>query len=320
MKRVSVVVPVLNGSATIGALLTSLDAQTLPHDDFEVCVVDDGSTDGTQELVRAFALVARVSVRLVERPHAGPASARNAGLANTSGESVAFTDADVEVTPQWLAHALARFGSEPSLAGVEGRTLPKGTPGTLTHQMKNESGGLYMTCNIAYRREWIDRAGGFDERFGTAFLEDSDLAFRVMTAGGEIAFDPEVLVYHQVLHQGRRKFWREARKRFYVPLIMRSHPRLYKQLLRPIVPAYPSIYIEELLAVMATVFSLASGAWAAAVPSALLSAISFRRVAHAWRARDAVSILQAIAMPFVQGFWVTAGWLRFMRAERVGGP
>lgn len=318
--RVAVVVPVLNGSSTIAATLASLDVQTLDPAAFEVVVVDDGSTDGTPDLVRAFGATSRAEINLIERPHAGPAAARNAGVDATASEFVAFTDADVEVSPRWLARALARLDSEPALAGVEGRTVPKGTPGTLTHQMRNETGGLYMTCNIVYRRTAIASVGGFDERFRTAFLEDSDLAFRLIEQGDEIRFDPEVLAYHAVLHQGRRKFWREGHKRFYVPLIRQKHPRLYKQLLKPVVPMYPAIYVEEVLSVTATLVAASAGAWAAAVPSAMLAGISFRRIAHAWRARDPLSILQSLTMPFVHAFWVSLGWLRFAVLERIGAP
>jgi glycosyltransferase involved in cell wall biosynthesis len=318
--RVSVVVPVLNGARTILATLASLDAQTLDPATYEVVVVDDGSTDGTPDAIRAYAAGARAQIDVIERPHFGPAAARNAGIEATASEFVAFTDADVEVSPQWLARALARLDAEPALAGVEGRTLPKGTPGPLTHQMRNETGGLYMTCNMVYRRTVIEATGGFDERFRTAFLEDSDLAFRILEKGDAIKFDPEVLAHHAVLHEGRRKFWKEARKRFYVPLIRVKHRRLYRQLLKPVVPMYPSLYVEEVLSVSATIIAAVNGAWAAAVPSAMLSGIAFRRVAHAWRAHDPISILQALCMPFVQAFWVGLGWLRFAVLERIGAP
>src|SRR5687767_7328470 len=140
--RVAVVVPVLNGASTIAATLASLDAQTLDPASFEIVIVDDGSTDGTPDLVRAFASTARAEINVIERPHAGPAAARNTGVDATASEFVAFTDADVEVAPHWLSRALARLDAEPTIAGVEGRTVPKGTPGTLTHQMRNETGGL----------------------------------------------------------------------------------------------------------------------------------------------------------------------------------
>jgi hypothetical protein len=278
--------------------------------------VDDGSTDGTPELVEAFAAVARARVRLVRIPHAGPAAARNAGVNATTAPAIAFTDADVEVANDWLERALRRLHRERRLAGVEGRTLAKGDPGTLTHQMRNETGGLYMTCNMVYRRDAIGAAGGFDERFRTAFLEDSDLAFRVIANGGEIAFDPSVVVHHQVIFQGRRKFWKDARKRSYVPLIKRSHPALYKRLLRPVVPMYPPIYLEEVLAIAALATAIVTKAWAAAIPVALLLGLALRRVAHALRARDPVSFVQAALMPFVQGFWVLFGTIKFAHAGR----
>ncbi|MCA1832386.1 MAG: hypothetical protein LC750_06595, partial [Actinobacteria bacterium] len=188
-------------------------------------------------------------------------------------------------------------------------------PGTLTHQMHNVTGGLYMTCNMAYRRDAVEAVGAFDERFETAFLEDSDLAFKVLARGGKIPFAPEVLAHHLVLHHGRRKFWRDARKRMYVPLVMRKHPQLYRRLLKPVVPAFPAIYVEEVLSLLTMLMAILTHAWAVAIPASALTGISLRRVAHALRARDPVSILQASTMPFVQGFWVSMGWLRFARVQ-----
>ncbi len=311
----SVVVPVLNGAKTLPATLASLDAQTIDPSQYEIVVVDDGSTDGTPDLVEAFAQVARSPVRLVRIPHAGPAAARNAGVNAATTDAVAFTDADVEVAPDWLERGLKRLYRADADA-VEGSTLPKGDPGTLTHQMRNVTGGLYMTCNMIYRRDAIGAAGGFDERFKAAFLEDSDLAFRVIANGGEIVFDPGVVAYHQIIFQGRRKFWKDARKRLYVPLIKRSHPKLYKTLLRPVVPMFPPVYLEELLAIAALATAIATRAWAAAIPVALLLGLALRRVAHALRARDPISFVQAALMPFVQGFWVLLGTIKFMRAGR----
>lgn len=309
-RRISVVVPVYNGEHLIAGCLAALDAQTIPSDDYEVLVVDDGSTDGTRSVVVRIAAASRMTVTLIEQVrNAGPAAARNAGLERASAPLVAFTDADVEVAPDWLAAALARFAAEPTIAGVEGATLPKGTTGTFTHQMENTRGQLYMTCNMIYRRDSLE--GGFDERFRLAFLEDSDLAFRVLDAGGVIVFAPEVLAHHLVLQEGRRKFWREARKRFYNPLLYRKHPVLYRRLLKPVVPAFPAHYIDYLLAVAVESVALGTQAWPAATVAALLVLWTLKRVAFSLKARTPGSIAQAALVPFAQTFWAVAGMIRF---------
>ena len=307
--RASVVVPVLNGASTIGSTLASLDAQTLTPEEYEVIVVDDGSTDGTPDLVRGFAEVLRVNVVVIQRPHAGPAAARNAGVEVATGELVAFTDADVEVAPDWLERALERLDADTRLDGIEGRTVPKGTVGTYTHQMRNLAGGLFMTCNMIYRRAAL--AGGFDERFKMAFLEDSDLAFGLLDRGGRIEFAPDVLAHHLVLPEGRRKFWREARKRFYNPLLARKHPVAYRHLLRPVVPGIPAPYLDYLIALSVLAASLFTRAWVVTPFAGLAALWSLRRVAHVLRARDPLALVQAAVVPFVQAFWVGLGMIRF---------
>lgn len=309
---VSVIMPVFQGGDLVVGALRALDAQTLDPSRYEVIVVDDGSTDGTPERCETVAAHMRASVKVVRQErNGGPAAARNTGIAHAEGRFLAFTDHDCEVAPDWLEKALARFAADPALAGVEGRTEPKGAPGTLTHQMVNRTGGLYMTCNMIYAREAVEAIGGFDERFRLAFLEDSDVAFGVMESGGAIEFDPDVLVHHLVLQEGRAKFGREARKRMYNPLLFRKHRALYIKHLQPVVPGLPRLHVRYLgwllLASVFAAFSLFGGTVLALFPWA----VQARRVAHAYRARDVVSVLQALAHPFVQTYWVLRGCIRF---------
>jgi len=310
--RVSVIVPAFRAAHLIRACLRSLDEQTLPPEAYEVIVVDDGSDDDTAGVAERFAADARAGVKVVSLPeNRGPAAARNAGMAASSAPVLAFTDADCKAAPDWLERGLARLDAEDAPAGVEGRTDPEGEPGTLTHQMRNPTGGLFMTCNMLYRRDALERAGGFDERFRAAFLEDSDVAFAVLEDGGDIVFAEDVIVYHQVLHEGRRKFWNDARKRFYNPLLRAKHPDLYAEHITPVVPGLPGLHLRymfwTLLPFLLWAIRLPGGSVLATIPWVFF----LRRLAHAYRARDAVSVLQVAAVPFVQTFWVLRGAVRF---------
>ncbi|MGC2301724.1 glycosyltransferase family 2 protein [Candidatus Binatus sp.] len=112
MPRVSVIIPAYNAVATIGGTIDSVIAQTLQ--DFEIICVDDGSTDGTLPTIRQYA----DRVRLIEQANSGPAAARNNGAHNSSGEYLAFLDADDIWTPQFLERSVAALDADPALSLV----------------------------------------------------------------------------------------------------------------------------------------------------------------------------------------------------------
>src|SRR5262245_50985738 len=98
---VSVIIPLYNKATTVERTLASIDAQTIR--DFEVIVVDDGSTDGSADLIAAWP---EPRIRLIRQENAGPGAARNKGLAEANGRYVAFLDADDEWLPEFLEHSL----------------------------------------------------------------------------------------------------------------------------------------------------------------------------------------------------------------------
>ncbi|HJU37616.1 MAG TPA: glycosyltransferase [Gaiellaceae bacterium] len=100
MPAVSVIIPAYNAEAFLARAIRSVERQT--YSDFEIVVVDDGSTDGTDEVARGFS-----GVRCVRRPHLGEAATRNHGLEEAAGDLVAFLDADDEWLPEKLAHQVS---------------------------------------------------------------------------------------------------------------------------------------------------------------------------------------------------------------------
>ncbi len=96
MPRVSVIIPAYNAAATLAGTIDSVLAQTLK--DFEIICVDDGSTDATLAIIKEYG----DCVRLIEQANSGPAAARNNGARNSSGEYLAFLDADDIWKPQFL--------------------------------------------------------------------------------------------------------------------------------------------------------------------------------------------------------------------------
>ncbi|MGB0059921.1 glycosyltransferase family 2 protein [Candidatus Binatus sp.] len=112
MPRVSVIIPAYNAAATIAGTIDSVVGQSF-HD-FEIICVDDGSTDGTLAIIRQYA----DGVRLIEQANSGPAAARNNGARHSSGEYLAFLDADDVWTPQFLDRGVAALDADRSLSLV----------------------------------------------------------------------------------------------------------------------------------------------------------------------------------------------------------
>jgi glycosyltransferase involved in cell wall biosynthesis len=197
--KVSVNIAVKNRRALLAKCLGGLDAQTFR--DFEVVVVDNGSTDGTAEDVAARATTFPLTV-VTELGSLG--AVRNAGVAASRGELVAFVDSDCVPTPDWLAKGLAAFDDD--VAVVQGATLPD-SDATLGRwfvtQEITEFTRRYEACNLFYRRAALLGAGGFDEAIGF-FGEDSAAGWAVRRLGLGERFAPDAVVHHAVTHPGIR--------------------------------------------------------------------------------------------------------------------
>jgi glycosyltransferase involved in cell wall biosynthesis len=220
--EIAVVVPARNAAATIGRTLAALAAQDLGAQ-AEIVVVDDASADDTAALAeRAGARVVRL-----ERP-AGPAGARNAGVAATTAPLVAFTDADCEPAPGWL-RALAAALRDADL--VTGPIEPERAAGPFDRTLRRDGPSpLFETANLGVRRAVLDRVGGF-EPFAPAagsrhFGEDVVLAWRALRAGARRAYAPEALVRHAVFARGPRAFVAERERLRLFPALVREVPEL----------------------------------------------------------------------------------------------
>lgn len=230
MTSVAVVVATRNRSGLLPRLLESLAA--LDPAPAEVVVVDDASTDDTAEVLGAAEREGRLplSVLRLEAP-SGPAVARNAGWRRCTAEFVAFTDDDCRPRPGWLGalvHA-AREGAEV----VQGRTLPDPSRprGPFSHTMSVlEFSGRFETCNMLYRRDVLERVGGFDETFRHAYGEDTDLGLRATTSGAAFAFAADAVVYHDVTPSSFVERMKSAHRLEGVVLAVAHHPRLREQM------------------------------------------------------------------------------------------
>ena len=209
--RVSVLVCAYNAADTLDECLTSLERLTYP--DFEVIVVNDGSSDRTGVIARQHPLC-----RVIDLDHAGLSAARNAGLAAATGDIVAYTDADVRVDPDWLTYLVQPFASADVVA-AGGLSLPPldspwmahcvaRAPGGPTHVLLDDRTAEHVPgCNLAVRRDALRAIGGFNPIYLRAG-DDVDVCWRLQNAGGRIEFVPAALVWHH--HRASvRAYWRQ---------------------------------------------------------------------------------------------------------------
>ncbi len=231
MLAASVIVPARNAQLTLGRTLAALAAQRLEHD-YEVIVVDDGSSDGTAALAAASPGPLTV---LKQRP-LGPAAARNLGVSRARAPALAFCDADVFPASGWLRAGLrALEGAEV----VQGRVLPDPQaelgPFDRTLWITSEV-GLWETANLFVRRTLFDRIGGFEEwitprRGGKALAEDVWFGYRALSQGASHAFCEEALAHHAVFARGWAEYVRERGRLRYFPAMARKMPELRQSFL-----------------------------------------------------------------------------------------
>lgn len=210
--RISVVVCSYNGSRTIRETLEGL--KRLEYPDFELIVVNDGSTDATP------AIAAEYPVRLISTENRGLSSARNTGWQAASGEIVAYIDDDAYPDPHWL-HYLAHTFVTTDCAAAGGPNLPPpgdgptaecvaNAPGGPVHVLVSDSEAEHIPgCNMAFRREALAAVGGFDPRFRVAG-DDVDLCWRLESRGGRIGFHAGALVWHH-RRNSVRAYWRQQK-------------------------------------------------------------------------------------------------------------
>ncbi|CAA9420174.1 GT2_Glycos_transf_2 / GT2_Glyco_tranf_2_3 / GH2 / GT27 / GT2_Glyco_tranf_2_2 [uncultured Leptolyngbya sp.] len=197
--KVSVVVCAYNAERTMDSCLASLKKLNYPN--YEVIVVNDGSTDRTLEITQRYDYA-----RLISQENKGLSAARNVGIAAATGEIVAFTDSDCVADPDWLTYLVGKFLSS-GVSAVGGPNLPPPedslvpacvavSPGAPVHVLLSDEVAEHIAgCNMAFRREALLEIDGFDPVFHAAG-DDVDLCWRLQDKGYIISFSPAALVWH----------------------------------------------------------------------------------------------------------------------------
>jgi len=306
--RVSVVIPSWNGRELLDGALASLREQRFR--DFEIVVVDNGSTDGTAAHLAAVWPEAEVVALPKNRGFAG---AVNAGIGRARGEYVALLNNDMELDEGWLGELVAALDAAPRAGSAASKLRMLREPGVLDgagdlvtwygatwrrghgerdRGQYDEPGEVAGPCAGAalYRRDALEEVGGFDGRF-FAYLEDADWALRAQLAGRPCVWVPSAVAYHLGGATSRRMgdLETELIARNTLALVLKSFPAARLAAWAPLIAGYQLWVLAA--AVRRGAWRAVLRGWGAAargLPSTLRARAEVRRRTRDPRALDAV--------------------------------
>ncbi len=326
--QLSVVIPTHNRKDLLIAILATLSKVRHTPGEMEVVVVDDGSQDGTDQMLAARQDTYPLRVLRNEKPQ-GPSAARNRGAEAAQGEILGFLDSDVLVDPGWWQAAKPRF-EDPKTAAVEGATLPPpgaAQPTPFSHFVSNQRGNSFQTCNLFCRRQVFQEVGGFDKRFSWKardgkirhVREDTDLAFSILEKGYSIVFASEAKAFHPIFPASRNVYFHKTYHGPYEILLRRKHPKLYQQYLNWIDGReFPVFYWGIYLGLPIVALGLTWFNWLLGIVGAGMLSLGWAGSVYAVCRRRKVSMpdvlvlgAQFVLIPWFRLFWVLVGMWKF---------
>ncbi len=196
--RISVVVCSFNGESSIRDTLEELTKLEYPN--YEVIVVNDGSTDKTASIAKEY------NVHLISTENQGLSNARNTGCKAATGEIIAYIDDDAYPDPHWLTYIAHTFmttsfvcAGGPNITPLDDGPIADcvaNAPGGPIHVLISDTEADHVPgCNMAIRKEALIAIGGFDPRYRAAG-DDVDICWRLQEKGGKIGFSPSAIVWH----------------------------------------------------------------------------------------------------------------------------
>ena len=258
MNFFSIIIPLYNRPAEIRELLDSLTQQTYKH--FEVVVVEDGSTEKSEEIVASFR--DRLEVKYFFKENSGPGLSRNYGAARASGDYLIFLDSDCivpatylqEIEDELAEHPVDAFGG-PDRAHESFTDLQKAinysmtsilTTGGIRGKKKSMEKFHPRSFNMGFSRRVFEVTGGFS---GMRFGEDIDMSIRIMEAGFQTRLFPAAYVYHK-----RRTSWKKFFKQIYNSGIARINLYLLHPASLKVVHLLPACFVGGVLVLVIGAF------------------------------------------------------------------
>jgi glycosyltransferase involved in cell wall biosynthesis len=227
--RATVIVPTRNRADRLDACLAALAHQSLPADQFEIIVVDNGSTDATAARIARWSEL-RPGLRRVEEPEPGVSRARNAGVAAARGDLLAFVDDDAVAESRWLATLLGAYDRWPRVGAACGRARlrlerrPPSWYGRFTESWYSamdfgptarlllDPNEVPWSLNLSARAALAREVGGFPAQLGRVdgnlhSGEEYPFISGVRATGMHIAYEPDAVVWHAVPAERLRLRW-----------------------------------------------------------------------------------------------------------------
>lgn len=227
---VSVVIPAHNAEKTIGQTIEACINQDY-GENFEIIVVNDGSTDNTERVVK------RCPVKYIAQKNAGPAAARNRGWKASRGEIICFIDSDCVPNSNWLSTLLRHYRNDTNIDVVCGSYEIADSESLLArciqeeiafrHSKMPKNVRFFGSYNFSIKRSVLEKVGGFDETFLQASGEDNDLSYRVQKGGYRIVFDNNALVAHHHRDSLYRYLKDQYVHGYWRAKLYRDHPDMY---------------------------------------------------------------------------------------------
>jgi glycosyltransferase involved in cell wall biosynthesis len=292
--QVTVIIPARNAAATLPETLSGLTEQSFDAE-WEVVLVDDGSSDATPRIAAESALVSRV----ISLSGLGPGRARNAGAGAAQADRLAFLDADCRPVPGWLGAGVGALDTADLVLG-ETRPRPDQPEGPFDRSLTvTGCSPLFESANLFVRRELFERLGGFESwlgpQAGKELGEDVWFGWRARRAGARIAACPRALAHHAVFPRDAAGYVAERWRLRFFPALAKRIPELRQEFFfrRMFLTARSASFDAAAVALVLAAHRRRPALAAAALPYARLLAADLResgapQVAAARLAADAV--------------------------------